>query len=209
MTIKILPPNIINKIAAGEIIKGPLSIIKELIENSLDARANEIKINIERGGKNLISVSDNGEGIKKKELAVAIKKHSTSKLKESELYNIKYLGFRGEALPSIASISLLTIESYHNKEAWSLASQGGEVIELKPSSLRKGTTVTVKDLFFNIPNKLKFLKSEAHETISCINLVNRMALSRCDVNFKMISNRKVVINFIAAKKKGMLQILSE
>jgi DNA mismatch repair protein MutL len=195
MTIRILSTNTINKIAAGEVVDRPLSIVKELTENSLDAKATEVTIEINRGGRNFISVTDNGIGIKKEELEIALERHATSKLDEEDINNIEFLGFRGEALPSIASVSKMKIISRAKdaNEAWEINVSGGQKSEIKPASHIDGTHIEIRDLFFTTPARLKFLKSEASETSACIELVNKLALSREDVSFKLISNDKKVL----------------
>ena len=196
MAIQLLSTDTINKIAAGEVIDRPLSIVKELVENSIDARASEIFIEIRRGGRNFISVMDNGKGIKKEELPIALERHATSKLNEENINNIQFLGFRGEALPSIASVSKMKIVSrvYDSSSAWEINVSGGQKSDIKPVAHSVGTYIEVSDLFFTTPARLKFLKSEASETTACIELVNKLALSREDISFKLVSNEKKVID---------------
>lgn len=195
MTIRVLSTNTINKIAAGEVVDRPLSIVKELTENSIDANATEVVIEINRGGRNFIAITDNGVGIKKDELEVALERHATSKLNEEDINNIEFLGFRGEALPSIASVSKMKIVSKAKdaQDAWEINVSGGQKSEIRPAPHIIGTHIEVRDLFYTTPARLKFLKSEASETSACIELVNRLALSREDVSFKLISNEKKVI----------------
>ena len=195
MVVRILPTHIINKIAAGEVIDRPLSVIKELIENSIDAEATEIKIEITRGGRNSIYVTDNGKGIEKDDIITSLKRHATSKL-NNDITNIKFLGFRGEALPSIAAVSKLTLTSKvrDSRDSWTIATTGNNQYKLKLASHVKGTTVQVRDLFFLIPTRLKFLKSEASETNASIELVRKLALSRENISFRLISNDKIVID---------------
>ena len=164
MSIRVLTTNTINKIAAGEVVDRPLSVVKELVENSIDAGATEIEIEISRGGRNFISVTDNGKGIEKNEIELALERHATSKLKEEDISNIQYLGFRGEALPSIAAVSKLKIisKAFECNEAWEIEVIGGEKSNLKPTSRNVGTTIQVRDLFFSTPTRLKFLKSESY-----------------------------------------------
>ena len=196
MSIRILSTNTINKIAAGEVIDRPLSVIKELTENSIDAGATEIVIEISRGGRNFISVTDNGRGMSKNELNLALERHATSKLMEEDITNIQFLGFRGEALPSIASVSKVNIKSRatDSEDAWELQIYGGGESEIKPVSCNIGTTIQITDLFFTTPTRLKFLKSEASETSASIELVNKLALSRENISFKLVSNDKVIID---------------
>jgi len=194
MPIKILSLNAINRIAAGEVIERPLSVVKELVENALDAQAKKVNIELSRGGRNFISIADDGCGIAKEDLALALKRHATSKLDEDKIDNINFLGFRGEALPSIASVSKLKIISANAGEAWEISSFGGVTKGIKPSSRQKGTCVEMRDLFFTTPARLKFLKSEVSETTACIDLVNKLALSRPDVTFKLVVNDQEIIN---------------
>ena len=196
MPIRILTTNTINKIAAGEVVDRPLSVVKELVENSIDAGATEIEIEISRGGRNFIAVTDNGKGIKKDEIELALERHATSKLNEEDISNIQYLGFRGEALPSIAAVSKLRIMSkYHEcDDAWEIEVTGGEKSSLKPIAKNIGTTIQVKDLFFSTPTRLKFLKSEASETSASIELVNKLALSKENISFRLTSNEKVIVD---------------
>ena len=196
MSIRVLTTNTINKIAAGEVVDRPLSVVKELVENSIDAGATEIEIEISRGGRNFISVTDNGKGIEKNEIELALERHATSKLKEEDISNIQYLGFRGEALPSIAAVSKLKIisKAFECNEAWEIEVIGGEKSNLKPTSRNVGTTIQVRDLFFSTPTRLKFLKSEASETSASIELLNKLALSRENISFKLISNDKIIVD---------------
>jgi len=149
MEIRKLPDNLINQIAAGEVVERPSSALKELIENAIDAKSTQINILIEDGGKNLISVSDNGIGIEKKYVPLAVERHATSKLPKNDLIKIDYLGFRGEALPSIAAVSELNIQtrSIKSDEAWSLDVIAGTVKEIYPSSRQSGTIISVKNFF--------------------------------------------------------------
>ena len=196
MVIRVLSTNTINKIAAGEVVDRPLSIVKELTENSVDAKASEISIEISRGGRNFISVMDNGKGIKKEELGIALERHATSKLNEENINNIRFLGFRGEALPSIGAVSKMKIISRvkNDNNGWEINISGGQKSDIKPVAHPAGTYIEVRDLFFTTSARLKFLKSEASETSACIELVNKLALSREDIGFKLISNRKKIID---------------
>ena len=196
MVIRVLSTNTINKIAAGEVIDRPLSIVKELTENSIDAKASEVSIEIRRGGRNFISIMDNGKGIKKEELSIALERHATSKLNEEDINNIQFLGFRGEALPSIASVSKMRIASRveGDSNGWEINISGGQKSDIKPIAHSVGTYIEVQDLFFTTPARLKFLKSEASETSACIELVNKLALSRENIGFKLFSNEKKIID---------------
>ena len=185
MEIRRLPQNLINQIAAGEVVERPSSALKELIENSIDAKATQIDIIIENGGKNLISVSDNGIGIQKDHIPLAIERHATSKLPDKTLNKIEYLGFRGEALPSIAAVSELNLQSKYidSNQAWSLDVFAGDFNEVYPSTLEIGTKVSVKKLFFATPARLKFLKSIQVEKSYCHQIILKMALVNPVVGF--------------------------
>lgn len=185
--ITIIPQNLANQIAAGEVIERPASVVKELVENSLDAEASQIDIKIEEAGMKTIEVIDNGKGIKADELEIAFERHATSKIFEKEdLFRVKTLGFRGEALPSIASVSELAIESSIGEGAGRMLEvKGGEIIENKPASSRQGTMVRVSNLFFNTPARLKHIKSISTELSHITDTVNRFALAHPDVIFRL------------------------
>ncbi|MDR1696911.1 MAG: DNA mismatch repair endonuclease MutL, partial [Rickettsiales bacterium] len=176
MPIRILPDDLINKIAAGEVVERPASVVKELIENALDAGADQIVVDVTDGGRTMISVIDNGAGMDRETLSRAIMRHATSKLETDDLLNITTMGFRGEALPSIASVSEMEIDSRgHN-----LNCTTGEI---KPSPWDGGTRVRVKNLFANVPARLKFLRSDRAEMMSVTEVVKRLAMARADVGF--------------------------
>ena len=178
--IKLLTENIINRIAAGEVVERPSSILKELLENSLDAGADQIEIEILSGGKKLIRLKDNGCGMDKDDLFMSLERHATSKITEnSDLMNIATLGFRGEALPSIASVSRLSILSAsENNEGHLLKINGGRLETIEPASANRGTTITVADLFYNVPARRKFLKTDETEAAHLLDIAGRYALSR-------------------------------
>ncbi|MFO0109385.1 MAG: DNA mismatch repair endonuclease MutL, partial [Alphaproteobacteria bacterium] len=170
MTIRLLSPTLVNQIAAGEVIERPASAVKELVENAVDAGATDIEVALEGGGAQLIRVRDNGHGMGREELALAVERHATSKLPDNDLLAIHYLGFRGEALPSIGSVARLSIRSSLRgaAEAWEIGVEGGKVAAIKPASLREGTVAEVRDLFYAVPARLKFLKtarSELHHIV--------------------------------------------
>ena len=196
MEIRRLPQNLINQIAAGEVVERPSSALKELIENSLDANATQIDIIIENGGKNLISVSDNGIGIQKDHIPLAIERHATSKLPDNTLNKIEYLGFRGEALPSIAAVSELNLQSKYidSNQAWSLDVFAGDFNEVYPSSLETGTKVSIKKLFFATPARLKFLKSSQVEKSYCHQIILKMALVNPVVGFSFKADGRELLN---------------
>jgi DNA mismatch repair protein MutL len=199
MEIRRLPENLINQIAAGEVVEKPSSALKELIENSIDANSTQINIAIEDGGKNLILVSDNGIGIEKKYVPLAVERHATSKLPNNNLIKIDYLGFRGEALPSIAAVSELNIQtkSINSNDAWSLNVLAGNVKKIYPSSRQLGTVVTIKKLFFATPARLKFLKSSQVESGYCHQIVLKQALANPKIGFKFQVNGKELLNINA------------
>lgn len=158
MTIRFLDPTLINQIAAGEVIERPASAIKELVENAIDARATKIDVVVREGGRTLISITDNGHGMTQSDLVLAVERHATSKIPDSDLFNIRTLGFRGEALPSIGAVSRLTITSRTSNDdtAWRLLIEGGMKGEPAPTSFGLGTRVDVRDLFYATPARLNF-----------------------------------------------------
>ncbi len=201
MVIRVLPTNTINRIAAGEVIERPASAVKELVENALDAEATSVTIAIENGGRNYISITDNGYGMNKADLELSVERHATSKLPEDDLLHINHFGFRGEALPSIGSISRMKISSRARgeEEAWEINIEGGAKLAAKPSSLKEGTVVEIRDLFFATPARLKFLKSEKTETQHVVEIVNRLAMAHPDVAFSLISNNRPLLRFTNAQ----------
>lgn len=210
MAIVLLDTKTINRIAAGEVIERPASVVKELVENAIDAKSSEIEIKIESGGRNLITVIDDGSGVKKDDLGLAFMRHATSKLSDSELIEIKHLGFRGEALPSIAAVSRIKLSSKASKadQAWSIRYEGGEKIgELVPYPLSIGTYIEVRDLFFATPNRLKFLKTERAETQSIVDIVNNLAMINYGIEFTLISDNKKLLKY--AKQTSLFSRLCE
>ncbi|MCG9684042.1 DNA mismatch repair endonuclease MutL [Vibrio sp. Isolate23] len=203
MTIKILPARLANQIAAGEVVERPASVVKELVENSLDSGATRIDVDIEKGGAKLIRVRDNGKGIIKDELGLALSRHATSKIHTlDDLEAIMSLGFRGEALASISSVSRLTLTSRPatQDQAWSAYSEGREMaVKLQPTAHPIGTSVEVLDLFFNTPARRKFLRTEKTEFTHIDELLKRIALSRFDVTINLRHNGKVIKQYRAAK----------
>jgi DNA mismatch repair protein MutL len=187
MTLRLLPPTLVNRIAAGEVVERPASAVKELVENALDARSTRIEVTIADGGRTLISVQDDGIGMTPEELTLAVERHATSKLPEDDLVNIHTLGFRGEALPSIGSVARLSLQSRRlgAKEAWKISVEGGRKGEVEPSALSKGTRVEVRDLFYATPARLKFLKSANTETDHIVDVIERLALANPKVGFKL------------------------
>ncbi|PWM54845.1 MAG: DNA mismatch repair endonuclease MutL [Bacillota bacterium] len=193
MNINILPPEVYNRIAAGEVVDRPYSVVKELVENAIDAGATEITVEAESGGKKLIRVTDNGSGIRKEDLKAAFLPHATSKLKTADdLAAIFTLGFRGEAVASVASVSKTTILSRaKGEEAYSLTVEGGVFGEISPAGGAEGTVVTVENLFYNTPARLKFLKSDASEEGDITAIMARFLLSRPEISFTYLVNGKV------------------
>ncbi|MCQ2562180.1 MAG: DNA mismatch repair endonuclease MutL [Alphaproteobacteria bacterium] len=182
MPIRVLPDFLINQIAAGEVIERPASVVKELVENALDAGATQIIIDAVDGGRTLISVIDNGHGMSKQDLSTAILRHATSKLPSDDLTNISFMGFRGEALPSIASVSSLTIDTCNGKDSngWTLIADTNEI---KPSSWETGTRIRVNNLFSKTPARLKFLHTDKAELLAIVDTVKHLAMARPDVGF--------------------------
>ncbi|GAB5991674.1 DNA mismatch repair endonuclease MutL [Aeromonas enteropelogenes] len=202
MPIRILPPILANQIAAGEVVERPSSVVKELVENSLDAGADRVEIDIDKGGAKLIRIRDNGCGVARDELVLALSRHATSKVATlDDLEGINSLGFRGEALASISSVSRLTFTSRtaEQAEAWQAQAEGREMsVTVKPAAHPVGTTVEVVDLFFNTPARRKFMRSEKTEFAHIDELVRRIALSRFDVTLILRHNGKVVRQYKAA-----------
>ncbi|KJG55809.1 DNA mismatch repair protein MutL [Photobacterium kishitanii] len=196
MPIQILPARLANQIAAGEVVERPASVVKELVENSIDAGATRIDIDIEKGGSRLIRIRDNGKGIAKDELGLALSRHATSKIASlDDLEAIVSLGFRGEALASISSVSRLTLTSRteDQAEAWSAYAEGRDMeVQLKPAAHPVGTTLEVLDLFFNTPARRKFLRTEKTEFTHIDELIKRIALSRFDVAITLRHNGKLI-----------------
>lgn len=198
MPIRILPNTLINQIAAGEVVERPASVLKELVENAIDAGATSVEVTLVDGGKSLMTITDNGKGMSKDELPLAVERHATSKLPDNNLFNIHYLGFRGEALPSIASVSRLSIVSRAagSEDAWKIEVCGGEKSEVCPAALSKGTRIEVRDLFYATPARLKFLKTAASETGQCVDIMNRIALANPHISFYLSDekSRKIALN---------------
>jgi DNA mismatch repair protein MutL len=198
MPIQLLPPQLINQIAAGEVVERPASVVKELIENAFDAGANAIQVDIEAGGLRLIRIRDDGCGIARDELALALSRHATSKIACLEdLEQIASMGFRGEALPSISSVSRLTLLSRtaQDEMAWRVVADGTESgYEPEPAQAQPGTMIEVRDLFYNTPARRKFLKSDKTEFSHIQALLERLALSRFDLAFRLTHNQKEIFD---------------
>ncbi|MGI9200785.1 MAG: DNA mismatch repair endonuclease MutL [Woeseiaceae bacterium] len=201
MPIQQLPSHLINQIAAGEVVERPASVVKELLENSLDAGATEIHVDIVAGGQKLIRIRDNGGGISQDELRLALSRHATSKISSlDDLEAVVSLGFRGEALPSIASVSRMTIcsRTHDADSAWQLAADNGTISEPRPAAHPVGTTVEIHDLFYNTPARRRFLKTERTEFGHIEKWTKRLALSRPDVALTVTHNRRAVMQLNAA-----------
>ncbi len=189
--IKLLSEDLINQIAAGEIVEKPASALKEIVENALDAEADNIEIFLQNGGKSRIIVKDNGIGLLKEDLQTAIKRHATSKLSSSNLFDINSYGFRGEALPSIASVSNFTIES----NLYGISVNFSEVSDIFPSQIENGTKITIENLFDKLPARLKFLKSDSSELSSCLSIVENFALTNPNISFLVRNEERNLISF--------------
>ena len=187
MAIRQLPPNLVNRIAAGEVVERPASVVKELVENAVDAGACRIDIATSGGGLRLIRVTDDGSGMGADDLALAVERHATSKLADDDLSTILTLGFRGEALPSIGAVGRLSIQSRAEgaTEAYEIAVDAGRKAKLKPAALAAGTRVEVRDLFYATPARLKFMKSERVEAAAIADMVKRLALARPEIAFSL------------------------
>ena len=211
--IKILPSDLRNKIAAGEVIERPASVVKELVENSIDAGSTDIKIDVLYGGKHLIRTSDNGYGMDKEDALLCFKRHATSKLAtEDDLFNIKTMGFRGEALPSITSVSKVKLITglKDSRSGVSVEIHGGEIKEIRDSPFI-GTSIEVRDLFFNTPARKKFLKSNSTELFHIIDIVTKEALSHWEIGFRFISDNKETMNIplSSGPKERIMQVYGE
>src|SRR5271167_4706194 len=200
MPVRQLSEAIVNRIAAGEVVERPASVVKELVENALDSGARRIDILTDGGGRRLIRVADDGEGMTRADLALAVERHATSKLADEDLVAIDTLGFRGEALPSIGAVARLAIASRHASEthAWASEVDAGAKSELKPAPLGAGTGVEVRDLFYATPARLKFLKLDRTEAEAVREVVRRLAMSRPDVAFTLAGEERLPVTFAAA-----------
>ena len=192
--IKIMSENLSNKIAAGEVVEKCASVVKELVENSIDAGSTDIKIELIDSGIKSIKVTDNGCGMDEEDALLCFEAHATSKImKEEDLFNISTLGFRGEALPSIASVSIVILKSSNGENGILYELDGGKLVKKEKSDLRRGTSIEVKDLFYNTPARLKYLSSLNSELANIVSVINRAALSHPDIRFTLINNSKVIL----------------
>ena len=195
--INVLSESVIGKIAAGEVVDRPASVIKELVENSIDAGATSIEIEIQSAGRNLIRVADDASGISSEDILVVCKRHTTSKIEnENDLFNIKTLGFRGEALASIASVSQMDITSFDgiDESGFYLYLEGAEILKTRPAGRGRGTTIEVRNLFYNVPARRKFLKKDMTEMAEIVSVVGRFILSTSGIEIKLRQNEKVLIH---------------
>src|ERR1700688_152516 len=209
--IHVLPERVANQIAAGEVVERPASVVKELLENALDAGSTRIRIQIEAGGKKLIQITDNGCGMVRDDAMLAFERHATSKIKDTDdLLSISTLGFRGEALPSIASVARLHLETRAEEEAGGtvLEINGGKIIRVEEAGLPLGTSITIRDLFFNTPARKKFLRSESTELSHIASLVTHYALAHPEKHFELHSatNAFVVAPPVAGHRERGYQI---
>lgn len=200
MPVRQLPEQIVNRIAAGEVVERPASVVKELVENAIDAGASRIDIFTDGGGRRRIGITDDGNGMTAADLALAVDRHATSKLDDGDLLQIRTLGFRGEALPSIGAVAKLDITTRHASEphAWSLQVEGGEKSSVMPAALGHGTRVEVSDLFYATPARLKFLKTDRTEAEAIREVVRRLAMARPDVAFALAGEERAPVTWAAA-----------
>src|SRR5579871_1232474 len=210
--IHVLPEHVANKIAAGEVVERPASVVKELLENSLDAGAKRVKIQVEAGGKKLIQITDDGCGMVRDDALLAFERHATSKIKNAEdLLNVSTLGFRGEALPSIASVSRLRLETRAaDQDSGTIVEiAGGKIFRVEEAGLPSGTSITIRDLFFNTPARKKFLKSEPTELSHIASLVTHYALAHPDKHFELHTamNALLIAPAVRDASERLFQIL--
>src|SRR5581483_9894936 len=212
--IHVLSENVANKIAAGEVVERPASVVKELLENSLDAGAHRIRVNIEAGGKKLIQMTDDGCGMVRDDAMLAFERHATSKIKNAEdLLSVATLGFRGEALPSIASVSRLRLETRAADEPSGTVIEiaGGKILTVEEAGLPLGTSITVRDLFFNIPARRKFLKAESTELSHIASLVTHYALAHPEMHWELHSatNAMLIAPPVADHSQRIYQVFGK
>ncbi|HEY1095857.1 MAG TPA: DNA mismatch repair endonuclease MutL [Alphaproteobacteria bacterium] len=211
MQVRYLPETLINQIAAGEVVERPAAVVRELTENAIDAGATNIRITLNDGGISFIQIEDNGSGMTQDDLAAAVDRHATSKLPDENLDAIRSMGFRGEALPSIGAVSRLSITTRmaHEEHGWSIAVEGGVKSAIKPQPRETGTTVTVRDLFFATPARLKFLKSPVAEYRACLDVAERLALAFPQIGFTLEHNGKAVLRAPASTQESPSAALAE
>ena len=211
MPVRQLSEAVVNRIAAGEVVERPASVVKELVENALDAGARRIDVLTDGGGRRLIRVTDDGEGMTRADLELAVDRHATSKLDGDDLLSIRTLGFRGEALPSIGAVARLTITTRHAGEphAWSITVDAGQKSEVKPAALSQGTTVEVRDLFYATPARLKFLKTDRSEAEAVREVVRRLAMTRPDVAFTIAGEDRASVTWVTVAEGAQLPRLGD
>ena len=207
--IRRLPDQVINRIAAGEVIERPASAVKELVENAIDAGSDRIDIAVRDGGKSLIRISDNGCGMTAEDLSVAVERHATSKLPDDDLFFISTLGFRGEALPSIGSVSRMRITSRTagDDNGWMTFIEGGKIQAPEPAACAPGTTVEVRDLFFATPARLKFMRSDRAETSAIVDVIQRLAMAHPGISFTLNDGNRDRVRVIGAQGELLNQRL--
>src|SRR5580692_8564880 len=200
MPVRQLPEQVVNRIAAGEVVERPASVVKELVENAIDAGSSRIDIFTDGGGRRRIGITDDGSGMTCRDLSLAVDRHATSKLDGEDLLHIRTLGFRGEALPSIGAVARLAITTRHAGEphAWSLSVEGGAKSQVMPAALSQGTRVEVSDLFYATPARLKFLKTDRTEAEAIREVVRRLAMARPDVAFTLAGEERSPVTWAAA-----------
>ena len=203
--IRLLPSQLVDQIAAGEVIERPAAALKELVENAIDAHAHHISIHIQDGGLSELIVNDNGHGMAKEDLSIAIQRHATSKLPDADLFAIDSFGFRGEALPSIGSVSEMIIASRQNGEehGWALDVNQGVVGEPYPQQMPVGTRVIIRDLFKNVPARLKFMKTTRTETGNCVDIVKRLAMAWPHIGFEMHDGARKLLHYVPRPSDGL------
>ena len=206
MAIRRLPESLVNRIAAGEVVERPASVVKELVENALDAGAGEVETIFRDGGRSLIEVRDDGCGMTREDLALAVERHATSKLDDDSLVRITTLGFRGEALASIAAVARLAIISRRQEAdtAWEIRVEAGRMEEPRPAARAPGTTVSVRDLFFATPARLKFLRSARAETMEAARVLRRLALAHPDVAFRFVTEARAVFSLAPGTEEARI-----
>ena len=200
MPVRQLPEQVVNRIAAGEVVERPASVVKELVENAIDAGASRIDVFTDGGGRRRIGITDDGSGMTQADLALSVERHATSKLDDEDLLQIRTLGFRGEALPSIGSVARLSITTRHKSEAhaWSLTVEGGAKSDIMPAALTLGTRVEANDLFYATPARLKFLKTERTEAEAIREVVRRLGMARPDIAFTLAGEERAPVTWAAA-----------
>jgi DNA mismatch repair protein MutL len=217
MAIRLLPPTTVNRIAAGEVVERPASVVKELVENAIDAGATKIDVQLQQSGKTLIAVTDNGEGMVRGDLELAVQRHATSKLPEDNLFNIHFLGFRGEALPAIASVSRMSVHSrrHGSSDAWKITIHGGESAGIEPAIVGEGTRVEVRDLFYATPARLKFLKGDRAEVQHVVEVIERLAMANPVIAFSLANDGATLLrcgvqaDLLSGPQRRMAEILGK